>query len=186
MPPPGPTPANPYYPGYAPSPYNAQQAPPSALPPPIRLRYVEGQPIPSGYHLETQPRKSLVLSGSLVFGIPYVISVSVAGSSRHDGDVYLLIPIVGPFVDLATRGDDCPTGSCSERASSERFWLTFDGLSQVAGATMFIIGMAAPQRFLERDDAPIAAKTVKPSFAWSLAPRAFGKHGGGLSLAGQF
>ncbi len=187
-PPPGPTPANPYYPGYPPPATNAQPGSPSALPPPARLRYAEGQPIPAGYHLESQPRKGLWLSGALVFGIPYVISVSVAGSSRHDGDRYLYIPAIGPFVDLATRGDDCPTdtGSCAEGASVERFWLTFDGLCQVGGATLFILGMAMPQKFLERDDAPISGQKSQPSFAWSVAPRTFGKRGMGLSFGGQF
>jgi hypothetical protein len=152
------------------------------------MRYVEGQPVPAGYHVETRPRKGLVVSGAIVFGSLYVISASVAGSSKRTGDGYLLIPVLGPFVDLATRSENCsyPTsGYCVSTDSTERFWLTFDGIGQAAGATLLIVGLAAQERMLERDDVPLTGKRAS-TFAWTFAPRSFGRSGLGLGVLGIF
>jgi hypothetical protein len=159
----------------------------------MELRYVEGRPIPAGYHLETRPRKGLVVSGSLVFGIPYFLSLSVAASSKYDPDRWLYAPVFGPFVDLGKRKESCTTfgngtfgttTTCSDD-SSERFFLMADGLMQAAGATMFILGMALPQKLLVRDDAPFVGSKQSP-FTWAVAPRTMGRSGYGLGLAGTF
>jgi len=152
------------------------------------MRYVEGQPIPAGYHVETRPRKGFVVAGAIVFGSLYVISVSVAGSSKRTGDGYLLIPVMGPFIDLGARDDRCSSSNsfaCSSTDSSERFWLTFDGIGQAAGATLLIVGLAAQEKMLERDDVPLTSKRGG-DFAWTLTPRSFGKSGLGLGVLGSF
>src|SRR5882724_2963047 len=102
--------AQPYPPpGYPPQPYPPQGYPPAYAPPvaPLELRYVEGRPVPAGYHVEMRPRKGLVISGAIVFGVPYFLSLSVAASSKNDADRWLYAPLVGPFVDLGRRNDDC-------------------------------------------------------------------------------
>jgi hypothetical protein len=214
---PAPTQAPP--PGYPPPAYAPPQAPAAAPPPaypptteappgwstpgysnqyryqpmPMELRYVEGRPIPPGYHAETRPRKGLVISGSIVFGIPYFLSLSVAASSKFTPDRWLYAPIVGPFVDLGNRKEDCttignaPFGSTTtcKDDSSERFFLMADGLMQVAGATMLILGLALPQHLLVRDDAPFVG-SKRSQFAWSVAPQKMGRSGYGLGLAGTF
>jgi hypothetical protein len=206
QPPPG------YPPAYPPQPQQA--TPPPAYPPsteappgwtapgyasqyryqpmPMELRYVEGRPIPPGYHPETRPRKGLVISGSIVFGIPYFLSLSVAASSKFSPDRWLYAPIIGPFVDLGNRKEDCntignafgSTTTCKDD-SSERFFLMADGLMQVAGATMFILGLAIPQHLLVRDDAPFVGSKGS-QFAWSIAPTKMGRSGYGLGLGGTF
>jgi hypothetical protein len=217
--PPPPPPAQPPqqpYPAYPPSPYApSTQAPPAAYPPtteappgwtapgyanqyryqpmPMELRYVEGRPIPPGYHPETRPRKGLVISGSIVFGIPYFLSLSVAASSKYTPDRWLYAPIVGPFVDLGNRKESCNTsingniGSTTicQDDSSERFFLMADGLMQVAGATMLILGLALPQHLLVRDDAPFVGGK-RSQFAWAVAPTTMGRSGYGLGMAGTF
>jgi hypothetical protein len=162
-------------------------------PMPMELRYVEGRPIPPGYHPETRPRKGLVISGSIVFGIPYFLSLSVAASSKYTPDRWLYAPLVGPFIDLGQRKENCvtygngsfgTTTTCSDD-SSERFFLMADGLMQVAGATMLILGLALPQHLLVRDDAPFVGG--KPAqFAWTIAPQKMGRSGYGLGLAATF
>jgi hypothetical protein len=216
LPPSGPPPGSP--PVYAPSPYGqpayppAQAAPPQAPPgwappgyatapavdyryppTPMELRYVEGRPIPAGYHVETRPRKGLVISGSIIFGVPYFLSLSVAASSKTDADRWLYAPLVGPFIDLGNRKETCDFGVntnggrnayCSDD-SSVRFFLMTDGLMQAAGATMLILGFALPQRLLVRDDAPFVGSS-RSHFAWSIAPRMMGRSGYGLGLGGTF
>jgi hypothetical protein len=160
---------------------------------PMEMRYIEGKPVPEGYHLETRPRKGLVISGAIIFGVPYFLSLSVAASSRYDPDQWLYAPLVGPFIDLGNRKDSCSTTPagfgntntyCSED-SSERFFLMADGLMQVAGATMLVLGLALPQRLLVRDDAPYVGSS-RSHFAWAVAPQTMGRSGYGLGLAGTF
>jgi hypothetical protein len=211
-----PPPAQPAPPGYPPSPYAPPQQPPPAYPPapdappgwtapgysnqyryqpmPMELRYVEGRPIPPNYHLETRPRKGLVISGSIIFGVPYFLSLSVAASSKYVPDRWLYAPIVGPFVDLGNRKENCTTigqgnfGStttCSDD-SSERFFLMADGLMQVAGTTMLILGLALPQQLLVRDDAPFIGSKQRSQFAWGVAPQKMGPSGYGVGFGAIF
>ena len=182
----GPPPAQPY-PYYPPSYY-----PPSPAPLPSRMRYIEGRPIPPGYHVESEPRKGLITTGAILLAVPYGISASIAASSKHDGDTALLIPVAGPFIDLSTRGTDCSpstpvynSSSCDTQESNSRFALTFDGLSQATGAVLLILGLAWQQQVLERDDAPLVGRS-RPTFKWALAPRSLGGHGIGLGVIGQF
>jgi hypothetical protein len=134
-----------------------------------------------------------VVSGSIVFGVPYVLSASVAGSSKTDADTWLYVPLAGPFLDLANRKEKCnsvPTSPgrtdvyCADD-SGERFFLMTDGLMQIAGATLLIFGLAMPQKMLVRDDAPYTGST-RSHFAWSIAPRTMGRSGYGIGLAGEF
>ncbi len=209
---PAPNPAQPAPPGYAPPPqqpaYPPAAYPPAEAPPgwsapgyanqyryqpmPMELRYVEGRPIPAGYHVETRPRKGLVISGSIVFGVPYFLSLSVAASSKYEPDRWLYAPIFGPFVDLGNRKENCntlpnsfgSTTTCSDD-SSERFFLMADGLMQVAGSTMLILGLALPQSLLVRDDAPFVG-SQRSHFAWGIGPQKMGRSGYGVGFGGIF
>jgi hypothetical protein len=159
---------------------------------PMELRYVEGRPIPAGYHVETRPRKGLVVSGSIIFGVPYFLSLSVAASSKYEPDRWLYAPLFGPFVDLGTRKENCQTynngniGSTTtcQDDSSERFFLMADGLMQVAGATMLVLGLVLPQQLLVRDDAPYVGDRGS-HFSWAVAPTV-GRSSAGVGLAGTF
>jgi hypothetical protein len=163
------------------------------MPPPNELRYVEGRPIPAGYHLETRPRKGLLISGPIIFGVPYLFSMSVAASSRYSPDQWLYAPVVGPFIDLASRKNDCDsfvTGGTSSTTtcpsdSGTRFLLMVDGIMQVAGATMFVLGLALPQHLLVRDDAPYSRGSGS-QFAWTVTPTKIGPTGYGLGAVGTF
>jgi hypothetical protein len=157
------------------------------------MKYVEGKPIPAGYHLETRVRKGLVVSGPIIFGVPYLLSMSVAASSKYEPDRWLYAPVFGPFVNLASRSDDCnPNVSSGTNSSfqcagdsSTRFFLMLDGLMQTAGATMLILGLALPQTLLVRDDAPYTGKHGT-HVAWTISPYSMGRAGSGLALSGTF
>jgi hypothetical protein len=197
---PAPAPAAPAYapqPGYAPAPPG--EAPPGYVPAwraqPVEMRYVEGRPVPPGYHIETRTRKGLVISGSIIFGVPYLLSMSVAASSHYQADRWLYAPVIGPFANLATRSDDCnPNGGQSGSSttvtctsdSGARFFLMMDGLMQTAGATLFILGLALPQTLLVRDDAPYVGKKNGSQFAWTVSPYAAGRQGYGVGVHGIF
>ncbi len=152
--------------------------------PPAELPYYESQPIPNGYHLESRARRGLVIAGAITLGVPYVFSASVASSSKDDRDTWLVLPVVGPFIDFGSR-KGCDTAYCGSGDSDARFLLMLDGLTQAAGATMLIVGLAYPQKLLVRDNVWLGpGDAPKPS--WSIAPRVFGRTGAGLAFASQF
>lgn len=200
---PQPYPPYPPQPGYPPAAGPAYGPPPGYVqdpnerwrfvPAPTELRFVEGRPIPAGYHLETRARKGLVVAGPIVFGVPYFLSLSTAASSGYQPDRWLYAPVVGPFVDLANRKEDCTISpgfnggnnyNCGDD-SVARFFLMFDGLMQVSGVAMLIFGLALPQQVLVRDDAPFVGSKSK-TFAWSIAPQTFGRSGYGVGMAAIF
>jgi hypothetical protein len=204
-------------PGAAAPPGGSAFAPPPAAPPPeaappaaalspadqwrltapMEMRYVDGRAIPPGYHLETRARRGLVVSGPIIFGVPYVLSASVAASSQYDPDRWLYLPVVGPFADLGARGSQCSRNSFTVSPgvtsttetcvndSASRFFLMLDGLMQTAGATMLILGLALPSHLLVRDDAPYSGSAGTPVI-WSVQPRTMGRGGYGVSIDGFF
>ena len=151
-----------------------------ALPPGMELPYEEGDTIPDGYRLRTQPRRGLIVAGSIVTGVPWMISVtSAVGADFDDKSGFLLVPVVGPWLMLLAGGasdDHCdPLSDCRGQQSAERSLIVFDGLMQTAGAAMFIAGIAFPRKRLVRKDVTV-----------SLVPAQLGREGYGLGAVGTF
>lgn len=149
--------------------------------------YEEGDPIPPGYHADTQMKKGLVIGGAITFGCMYLFSV-IAGAamddtnkdykyingnytttkgSAEDSGTFLYIPVAGPFLQM-TRTDTA-TGNV---------FLAIDGIAQAAGATMLIVGLTSPKTVLIRND----LAEVK------VTPMRMGMDGSGtgLGLVGTF
>jgi len=151
-----------------------------ALPPGMELPYEPGQPIPPGYRLTKQPRRGLIIAGSLVGGIPWALGLSVASSQNfEDGTGWLVVPVLGPFMMMATGhvdDEDCDDFSC-ENNSGERAILTLDALTQAAGAAMLICGITIPRKRLVRTDVTVSALPT---------PVRIGRDGYGLGLDGSF
>lgn len=171
-------------PAYPPAAYPPQSYPPPAgygpsPEPPRTLPYEEGQPIPEGYILTESVRRGPVIAGAIVFGVPYVLSVSVAtGNQMENATGWLLIPGVGPFITLASREDNCDPindGFCDTEDEGERTLLTLDGLMQTTGLVLLIWGLASKTKRLVRYD---AAKV------W-VTPTRIGE-GYGLGAVGRF
>jgi hypothetical protein len=185
--PPGyPPPAYPpgYGPGYTTPVY--QQVQPSYVPqsvafsgPRVINDWSEGEPIPPGYHESTRIRKGLVIGGAVLFGSTYLLSAFTAtvgaanasencsinmafGSNQgcNSGNplTALFIPAVGPFIQMAHSGN----------TAVGNFWLALDGVAQVGGITMFLVGLASPKTVLVRND--LGSIVHKKEFELSLAP----------------
>jgi hypothetical protein len=141
---------------------------------PPRLRYEEGDPIPAGYRLRSGPRKGLVISGAVVGGAAYLFGVVGAVDSHFEDNAgYLLIPGVGPWLMLAAGSDPeepcqmqdvCATGSPDYKP----LFIGAAGVAQAVGTVLFIAGLTAKRRYLEREDLQM---TVVPA---SLGHGAYG------------
>lgn len=140
-----------YPPGYPPYYY---QAPP---PPPPRKPFVEGQPAPEGYRLQTGPNKRMLVAGAAMFGGAYLFSVLGAafalGEEGPDQDKWapLFVPVVGPWVTLGTASDQAFNGRATD-GDELGILLVLDGVAQAAGLTIFIIGAASQRREWVRKD----------------------------------
>jgi hypothetical protein len=150
-------------------------------PPPRRLSYDEGQPIPDGYRLRSEPHKGLLITGAIMGGGAYAFSVMGAvDTSFEDNAGYLLIPIAGPWLMLAAgndppepcpMGETCPTGNPSYKGLA----VGAAGVLQAVGAVLFITGVMTERRYLERKDVEV-----------SIVPTSLGNDGYGLGAVGTF
>ncbi len=141
-----------------------------ALPPGMELPYEDGDPIPPGYRLRKQRRRGLIIAGSIVTGVPWVLGVTAATSADFgDHSGLLIVPVLGPWLMLGTND---VRGSSK---AGERGLLVFDGLMQTAGAAMFFAGMLVPRVRLVRSDVVV-----------SLVPLELGRGAHGFGAAGTF
>jgi hypothetical protein len=132
----------------------------------------DGDPMPWGYHREERVRKGEIVSGAILFGVPYIIStltasagadLSNSGESNPVGWLYL--PVLGPFIEI----------SKSDSAEANEF-LVIDGLCQGIGAALFFHGIYSPRPMLVRNDLALL----------SVTPASVGKDGTGMMLMGTF
>jgi hypothetical protein len=167
-------------PGYAPAPPGTYYAPaPTYATPslgPKVIDYEEGDTIPPGYRTGTRIRKGLVIGGSVMLGVGYLITIMAAGIGQavnNFGDPGtkdfgpLLIPVVGPFIGMST----------THPSSGGIFGLAFLGVVQTAGLGMLIGGIAAPKTVLLRNEVAGVKFTIAPQF---------GASGAGLGAVGSF
>jgi hypothetical protein len=168
-------------PGYQLVPVQQQPPPPQQQRPP-ELAYTEGQAVPPGYRIVERSRKGLIIAGLVTTGVAWSFSVTAAVSADYeDNSGFLLLPVLGPWLMLATGGADDPPCSndgdvefCSSNAGL-RGVLVLDGLVQTAGAVMFVLGVANPVKRLVREDVSL-----------HVVPMKVGRDGSGLGVVGTF
>ena len=70
--------------------------------------YAPGDPVPPGLHVEMQPRWKMVIGGAFVLGVGYLGAV-LGAAAPHSGERYwwLPLPVLGPWISLATHEDEC-------------------------------------------------------------------------------
>ncbi len=142
--------------------------------------YEDGDPVPPGYVVRERPRRGLVIAGSIVTGVPWVLSVTAASASDYENKTgFLLVPGVGPWLMLlagGARDKDCGDNDfCSGSRAGLRAVLVFDGLVQSAGAAMFLVGLMAPRKVLV--PAPVEV---------SVLPMQLSRDGYGIGAVGTF
>lgn len=142
------------YPGYPPASYG-----------PVRreLSYEEGMPIPPGARVVERDRPGLWLTGSIVFGSLYLLSVLAASSEAGSDLDPLWIPFVGPWLALSNVPRDV------------RPSLVVDGIGQIVGAVLIVLGLAWKRKVLVIDG-EVGRR------AFRVEPSTFGGRGLGVGL----
>ncbi|MCC7542676.1 MAG: hypothetical protein IT379_41050 [Deltaproteobacteria bacterium] len=111
-----------------------------AYPMPRReVPYDEGMAVPPGAVVIERTRRAMWITGLTLFFSFYGISVLVAASVTESEVTPLWIPVVGPWMMWANLDDDDAGG---------RFLLALDGLGQVAGALLFVLGLTVTRRYI--------------------------------------
>ena len=158
-------------------PYVAQREPP-----PDVLPYDPSRPIPPGYELQNQLRVGYVISGSIVGGIGYGLSavVALSGNPTDFQRGWLMVPVLGPFISMATQTETCERGypvpeQCGKNSGTV-LGLAILGTMQVVGGALFAYGELSRKPRL----------VLKQEFSLHLTPGAIGQGGYGLTAFGAF
>lgn len=148
--------------------------------PPLRYRYIEGTPLPEGYHLEERASRGLIGGGVAMFAVPYLVGAFGAISLQGEGSSgWLGIPLVGPWLALGQRRSDCgeigepsPGGfDCFVDQVGSGLLVT-SGVMQALGVGMVTLGVLHTRTYAVADYAKV-----------QLAPMTTAG-GGGLLLRG--
>jgi hypothetical protein len=114
--------------------------------------------VPGGGHVESTRSTGLLIAGGVMLAIAYLPSAYVGASSHLSDDRMLLVPVVGPWIDLATR-PSCvpPPGSqmlpidpCAPETAS-RWALVASGSLQGLGVVLGAFGLPARTRVVDAD-----------------------------------
>jgi hypothetical protein len=176
-------------PGYAPGPPPPGYAPvypqpgvvyPSGYPQPVyvspRARPMGMNPDdpPPGYHTESRARMGLVVAGAVMLAIPYVLSVTAAVSASAGNDSGyspLFVPVAGPFIALSTTHALVGTSDGLQEVGRVfgSIGLILDGILQVSGASLLLVGLVARHDVVVRDAPPErAGATAMPEVSLGL------------------
>lgn len=122
----------------------------------------------------TPNRPILIVGGALLLGsyVPTAVLASTEGRSVEDRN--LLIPVVGPWLNLADRRCD----GCDNESGNVAM-IVGSGVLQGVGAGMMIMSFLVPEKI---EAATIQAGPVKLHFA----PTQYGRSGMGLGTVGVF
>jgi hypothetical protein len=175
-------PASPQYVQAPPTPAPAPEAAPDVFDPnvarrmPKKLRPISGQLPPPGYVEVMQIRKGLVTAGTVLFSVGYGMGLLVAGSSPEAH--VLAIPLVGPMIWGFTMADK-EDNDYDDYDDYEGFgyYGVLWSMTQIAGLTMLIVGVAAKKKAWLRWDLAGLDVRVQPVMTAET---------GGLMLHGTF
>lgn len=120
------------------------------------LPYHRGDTIPPGYHVESRLRWGLIIPGGILFGLGYGLAVAVSLTPEHQGELWLLVPVAGPFASLLGHMSKCRGGpegeGCRKTALKESGAEIVLLALEVPGAAFLLAGLTSPKLSLVRDD----------------------------------
>jgi hypothetical protein len=125
------------------------------------------------------PNRALLRSGVFTLGASYVPALVVAIESDHPADNHLYAPIVGPWLDLANRGD-CE-GDCDGETVNKVLLVT-DGVFQGIGALQILGSFIFPETTAA---VTVAGSDGEPALSFRVMPTKIAR-GSGLVAYGEF
>jgi hypothetical protein len=121
----------------------------------------------------------MVGSGIAIFGLSYIPAFVVGVSSGLDADHTLLVPLAGPWIDLAQRPGCSPASQCNVE-NTNKVLLATDGVFQGIGALTVIGGFLTPAH----EETRVQRADTGPTL--HFAPAQVGPSGYGVIASGAF
>lgn len=151
--------------------------------PPL-LPYVKGDSVPEGYRVESRGGGLMMAAGGILWGTAYVGGLYAASNtSFENGTSWLVLPIIGPWVTIGKRNIPCDSNNinvdCVDQAEDEIVayaLLTGAGITQLVGASLFLVGVSQRSDWLVREDVGSVA----------VLPMRVGSSGVGFGAFGWF
>ncbi len=125
-----------------------------------------------------RPDRTLLMSGLVLFGAPYIASVGIAATSPRTSDGNLAVPLVGPWLDLGGRRG-CQGPGCGAETGYEVL-LAVNGIAQTVGA-LEIVGA-----FLFPEAHEVTTFATSPTTSLTIGPSRVGQSAYGLAAVGDF
>lgn len=152
--------------------------------------FADGERVPGGGRVETSRSTIALVSGSILLGLAYLPTAYFGAVSSRKGDRILLLPVLGPWIDLVGRdkcvppagSEELPVDPCIEETAN-RVALVGSGIAQVLGSILFAVGLPSHAVFIE--DEAKSAKRSAPVVTWRVAP-VVTPHSGSAVVVGTF
>ncbi len=128
----------------------------------------------------TNPNRTLLVIGGGLFAGSYITSAIIGAANDRDADHRLLIPVAGPWADLADR-------QCDERPCDQKFWsatlLVTSGVLQAGGLATLIAAFFVPE-----SETPSVLRTRAEAATVRVVPMTMGRvgTGAGIGAVGRF
>jgi hypothetical protein len=142
-----------------------------------RIPYQEGMEIPPGGQVIERRRLGLAISGTVLFGVPYLLTVitwTIDARRGARGEGAMLVPVLGPVIVLAQLSIEGLRWT-----GPQKFGMASNGIMQFVGVTMMIFG------FMRKSYLEYYAEVNDRKLAFRLMPFA-SRAGGGASLGVTF
>lgn len=131
-----------------------------------RFEY-RGQPV-VGFRLESSMRKSLVIPGSIMFGLGWV-GTGIAGISINP---LAFVPVAGAFSLAAQVASPTQRGGYTDTLGGFGVAMfAAAGIVQLVGLGLFVLGVAMPELWLERDLNEVHVALVPSPFGANVVGR---------------
>jgi hypothetical protein len=128
------------------------------------------------------PNRPMLITGGVLFAGAYIPSAFVAAYSSNSDDKALWAPVVGPWIDLATR--DC-SGSCTAPDTWNAIGLIASGVAQAGGLAVGVASFFVPEKEGDRLLGSAASKQAVTKPKVQVTPLSF-RAGAGIGAVGTF
>jgi hypothetical protein len=127
----------------------------------------------------TEMRTGVIATGAITFGVSYGAAAFAASQSDRSSDKRLYVPLLGPWLAFADRGD-CPVAQQScDSETTDKVLMAVDGVFQAAGVLTAVWGVLSPRTITQHSST--ASRDVH------LVPLSMGRGSSpGIGLFGTF
>ena len=156
-------------------------------PAPMHVPPTRDQGVPPGYELEEHTPSTPIVVGSVMMGVPYATGLGIAAAEDFaNSSGWLAVPVLGPWLTLASRDNPCETAKDAQEFNSDvghcvaepfvRGMLVLDGVLQATGAVVLIVGASSSEKRIVKKQEPRVVAMPAP----------VGRTGYGVGLLGSF